>query len=145
MIRPGSRPGGPTYTPSVDLGVDLDELAAVLDRHSVRFALAFGSRVQGGATPRSDLDLGVFGREVDPFALSADLDGFLPAIDLLDLTTAPLRISGRVANQGVVVFDADPVARVRWVADTRHRAADERIRRERFDAEFLAAARRNRG
>lgn len=119
--------------------MDLERLATVLEGHGAEFALAFGSRVRGDARADSDLDLGVWGRQLDPFALAAALDGFTPPIDVTDLTTAPLRLAGRVANQGVVVFDVDPVARVRWVAETRGRAADERIRRERFDREFLTA------
>lgn len=61
-------------------------------------------------------------------------------VDLLVLDTAPLWLSGRVAQYGRPLFDDDPPARVAWQADTRLRYVDEmpavreryRERRERL-------------
>lgn len=55
--------------------------------------------------------------------------------DLLVLNGAPLELAGRVAVQGVLVFDDDPPARVRWLADTRKIYADERYRIDRAHAD----------
>ena len=44
----------------------------------------------------------------------------LPAgTDLVVLNDAPLELAGRIALEGTILFDDDPPARVRWVADTR--------------------------
>jgi len=62
-------------------------------------------------------------------------------VDLLVLDTAPLFLSGRVAQWGVLLFDDDPPARVHWQADTRKRYLDEKPRRERADSDFAASVR----
>jgi hypothetical protein len=63
-------------------------------------------------------------------------------VDLLVLDHAPLEIAGRVALHGELLFDDDPAARVRWVADTRKVWLDERPRVERAHREFLEASAR---
>ncbi|MEZ5118263.1 MAG: hypothetical protein R2737_18565 [Candidatus Nanopelagicales bacterium] len=67
-----------------------------------------------------------------------------PGVDLLVLNDAPLELAGRVAMEGVVVADDDPVARVRWLAHARKVYADERYRFERAHREFAEAVRRGR-
>lgn len=56
-------------------------------------------------------------------------------MDLLVLDSAPLELVGRVAQHGVLLFDDDPPARVRWQAQTRKVWLDEQPR--------LALARRD--
>ncbi|MCD2196137.1 hypothetical protein LQ327_22450 [Actinomycetospora endophytica] len=65
-------------------------------------------------------------------------------MDLLVLDDAPLELAGRVAIRGELLFDDDPVARVRWVATTRKIYLDELPRIERSRREFLEAVRRGR-
>ncbi|MDD7927194.1 hypothetical protein [Actinomycetospora chibensis] len=48
---------------------------------------------------------------------------------------------GRVAQYGLLLFDDDPPARVRWVATTRKIYADERPRIERSHREFAESRR----
>jgi hypothetical protein len=67
-----------------------------------------------------------------------------PGVDLLVLDGAPLELAGRVAQDGLLLFDDDPPARVRWVATTRKIYADERPRLERSRREFLERVRRGR-
>ncbi len=55
------------------------------------------------------------------------------------LNTAALELRGRVAATGRLLFEDDPVARVRWKATTRRVWFDERPRFERSHGEFLAA------
>lgn len=51
----------------------------------------------------------------------------MPAgVDLVVLDHIPLELAGRIALEGTVLFDDDPGARVRWVADTRKIWLDER-------------------
>lgn len=62
-------------------------------------------------------------------------------IDLLVLNAAPLEVRGRLALRGILVLDADPVARVRWESTTRKVYRDERPRIERAHREFPEAVR----
>ena len=48
-----------------------------------------------------------------------------PGVDLLVLDHAPLELAGRVAAHGRLLFDDDPVSRVRWEATTRNIYFDE--------------------
>lgn len=52
------------------------------------------------------------------------------------LDTAPLELAGRVAVEGVLLFDDHPPARVRWVATTRKIYFDELPRIRRAHQEF---------
>lgn len=65
-----------------------------------------------------------------------------PGVDLLVLDTAPLELAGRVAVEGVLLFDDDPPARVRWVASTRKIYFDELPRIRRAHREFAENQRR---
>jgi hypothetical protein len=62
-------------------------------------------------------------------------------VDLVVLNTAPLELAGRIALEGTVLFDDDPPARVRWVADTRKIWPFERPRFEQAHREFIEANR----
>jgi hypothetical protein len=62
-------------------------------------------------------------------------------VDLVILNDAPLELAGTIALEGRVLLEEDPVARVRWVAQTRRIWLDERPRYERSHREFLAAVR----
>ena len=69
----------------------------------------------------------------------------LPAeIDLMVLNDAPLELAGRVAVDGVVLFEDDPAVRVHWVAQTRKLYFDERPRIERSHREFAESLLRGR-
>lgn len=87
-----------------------------------RFALVHGSRARGDARPGSDLDVGAWWGVTPPASWEVDLP---VNVDLVVLDTAPLWLSGRIAQEGRLLFDDDPVARVRWQADTRLRYLDE--------------------
>jgi hypothetical protein len=65
-------------------------------------------------------------------------------VDLLVLDTAPLELRGRVAVDGVLLFDDDPAARVRWVATTRKIYFDELPRITRAHREFAESLRHRR-
>lgn len=113
----------------------LEALRAVLVDAGVRFALVFGSQATGRANSTSDVDVAYVG-DVDEWTLR----GRLPDdVDLVDLATAPTYLAGRIACEGIVLVDADPVARVRWQADMRKRHLDEQFRREQFRRDFVAA------
>lgn len=96
----------------------------VLRAAGARFAFAFGSRVEGGARPSSDLDVAAwFG---DPDIAWWEVATHLPAgVDLVALDTAPLELAGRVALHGELLFDDDPSNRLEWQATTRSMYLDE--------------------
>ena len=129
--------GGRSYTPTVDLPLDLEVVRATLRRHGVAFAFVHGSYAHGTASAGSDVDLAVWAPEpIDAWVLGGELPD---VVDLLDLAGAPEPLAGRVAMDGVLVLDDDPPARVRWQADTRKRYLDEAPRRDRFRRDFIAA------
>jgi hypothetical protein len=119
----------------------LDAVTAVLREAGASFALVFGSRARGDARPDSDLDVAAWwpGESPAPWKVSLP-DG----VDLVVLGGAPLELAGRIALDGQILFDDDPPARVRWVANTRKIWLDERPRFERAHREFLEAAARGR-
>lgn len=123
--------------------VDVDTVVHALREAGARFALAFGSRVAGAgpsnpAGPDSDLDVGAWWGTEPPDAWAVSLPA---GVDLVVLDRAPLALAGRVAMWGVLLFDDDPPARVRWQADVRKRYVDEQPRRDRADADFAASVR----
>lgn len=119
----------------MELPIDLDAVTVTLQRHRIGFALVFGSHATGRARPNSDVDLAVWSDgPVDDWALRGELPD---DVDLLDLRRAPDHLAGRVAMEGVVVFDADARRRIRWQAETRKRHLDEEFRRRRFRQDFV--------
>lgn len=104
-----------------------------------RFALLHGSRASGCHRPDSDVDVAAWWAVDPPPAFEVDVPA---GVDLLVLNDAPLELAGRVAQDGVLLFDDDPPDRVRWVATTRKIYADELPRLRRSHREFLDAIRR---
>jgi predicted nucleotidyltransferase len=116
-----------------------DEVGGALRSAGARFALVFGSRARGTAHAGSDLDVAAWWPSDPPNAWDVDLpDG----VDLVVLHRIPLELAGRIALEGTVLFDDDPPARVRWVADTRKIWLDERPRFEAAQREYLEAVAR---
>ncbi len=115
---------------------DEQRVVDVLRSAGARFALVHGSRVGGTVRPDSDLDVGAWWGVRPPASWEVDLPA---GVDLVVLDTAPLWLSGRIAQEGRLLFDDDPRARVRWQADTRLRYLDEipaireRYRRRRIE------------
>lgn len=109
---------------------------AALREAVARFAYLHGSRSTGRHHPDSDIDLAACFGTAPPNSFDVLLP---PGVDLLILDTAPLELAGRVAVGGKLVFDDDPVARVRWEATTRNIYFDELPRIRRAHREFAAA------
>jgi uncharacterized protein len=118
------------------------EIVTALREAGASFGLLHGSRAAG--THRADSDVDVAGYWGVP-AAPASFEVLLPRdVDLVVLDTAPLEVAGRIALHGVLLFDDDPPARVRWVATTRKIYLDELPRLERSRREFLESVRRGR-
>jgi uncharacterized protein len=118
-----------------------EEVVAALREAGARFALLHGSRASGTHRVDSDVDVGAWWGGSAP----ASFEVALPrGVDLVVLDTAPLELRGRIAQRGLLLFDDDPPARVRWVATTRKIYFDERPRLERAHREFAEGLRRGR-
>lgn len=117
-----------------------DEIVRVLRTHGAAFAYAFGSRVTGGARAGSDLDVAAWWAGPGPddgLLVQADLPH---PCELVVLNDARLDLAGRVAMEGRLLFDDDPVSRVRWEAFTRRVWLDESWRRDQAREDFRKGA-----
>jgi uncharacterized protein len=121
---------------------DLSEaVTARLRAHGAAFALIFGSRARRESRPDSDLDVAAWWPKDAPPSWEILLP---PGVDLLVLNSAPLELAGKVAVEGQLLFDDDPVARVRWVATTRKIYFDELPQLTRAHREFAERVRHGR-
>ena len=119
----------------------LRSVTETLRSHGAAFAFVFGSGARGDQRADSDVDVGAWWPTEPPQSFEV----LLPVgVDLLVLNQAPLELAGRVALEGSLLFDDDPVQRVRWLATTRKIYADERPRIERSHREFAESLRRGR-
>ncbi len=114
----------------------MTESVAVLRKAGARFAYLHGSRAAGQHRPDSDVDIAAYFGGQSPAAFDILLP---PGVDLLVLDHAPLELAGRVAVHGKLLFDDDPVQRVRWEATTRKIYFDELPRTTRAHREFAAS------
>lgn len=124
------------------LSVDDERVRSVvasLSDAGADFAYLFGSQARGEAQEESDLDVAAhFPREA-PQAFELEMPA---GVDLLILNDAPLAIKGRVATEGVLLFESDPVAHVRWLATTRKIYFDEKYRMDLAARDFVSAVER---
>ena len=95
--------------------------AQAFPRFGILAAYAFGSRVSGRPRPDSDVDVGYYPDPVsgsrlgagDEMSLAVALqDAVGVAVDLRDLSEAPLELRGRVLEDGVRIHSGDPARRV---------------------------------
>jgi len=134
----------------VDAALVADRLRQVFarDAHGAVAVYLFGSLARELASPRSDIDVAVLFQDAPP----ATLDGF-PAelldaleqaaaarVDLVVLNTAPVDLVHRVLRDGLLVFEADRAARVRFEVRARNEYFDllpvlEEYRRPRRGSE----------
>lgn len=130
MTAMGARPARDQFP------ADLDLLRDRLRQHGAPFAFLHGSRVAGRVRDDSDVDVAAWlPAGVDSWAVEVP-----DQVDLVNLRSLPLYVAGRIALHGVLLFDDDPPARVRWQATTRQRYFDETRRRRMITADILEAA-----
>lgn len=114
----------------------IGDAVGVLRRAGARFAYLHGSRAAGRHTDASDIDIAAYFGDGPPEAFDVLLP---PRVDLLVLDHAPLELAGRIAVTGRLLFEDDPVSRVRWEATTRKVYFDELPRIRRAHQDFLAS------
>src|SRR5690625_3816058 len=122
-------------------GSEVADLVATLREHGAVFALLHGSAATGTQRSESDLDVGAWWASDPPAVCEVDVPS---GVDLVVLNGAPLELAGRIARDGVVLFEDDPAARVRWQATMRKIYFDELPRLMRSHREFAEAVRRGR-
>ena len=107
----------------------LSQLRHLFEQESrVVVAFAFGSQVDGYATPRSDVDVAVlFDEELalrEQLALQVKIAEILGKdVDLVSINDAPLLLRRRVL-QGQLLFERDPIAVANLVENTLRRYRD---------------------
>ncbi len=114
----------------------------VLATAGVQFAYLFGSRATGRQRPTSDADIAIMpGRPLDLLAEAGLADQLarelrVPTVDLVDLRRAPLRLRGRVLEEGRLLYSADEPGRVAFEVRTRSEYFDflptQRAHRDHF-------------
>ncbi|MGH3869056.1 MAG: type VII toxin-antitoxin system MntA family adenylyltransferase antitoxin [Pseudonocardiaceae bacterium] len=114
----------------------------VLATAGIRFAYLFGSRATGRHRPDSDADIAIMpGAPLDLLAEAAVADQLaqalqVPAVDLVDLRRAPLRLRGRVLEEGRLLYSSDEPGRVAFEVRTRSEYFDflptQRAHRDEF-------------
>ena len=125
-----------------------DVAPEVFDDTPVVLAYLFGSQARGEAGPRSDVDVAVY---LDPhdgdtaldlsLRLAGELEaraGVAPVEALVVLNHAPIALSGRVREEGVLLYSRDEPFRVRWESLTSRRYHDFKIHQQRSARERLA-------
>jgi len=118
------------------VGVDPVEVVAALRAARASFAFVFGSRATGQSRAGSDLDVAAWWPGLPPDPWTVTVPG---GVDLVVIDHLPLELAGRIALEGLLLFDDDPPARVRWQALTRKVYLDEEYRTERSHREALEA------
>ncbi|MGH3854147.1 MAG: type VII toxin-antitoxin system MntA family adenylyltransferase antitoxin [Pseudonocardiaceae bacterium] len=108
----------------------------------VRFAYLFGSRATGRHQLTSDADIAIMpSRPLDLLTEAGLADQLadalqVPTVDLIDLRRAPLRLRGRVLEEGRLLFSVDEPGRVAFEVRTRSEYFDflptQRAHRDRF-------------
>ena len=102
------------------------------DPHGAAAVYLFGSVARDRARPGSDVDVGLLlaapppsTLEGQPFDLADALERLLGRpVDVVLLNTAPADLRIRVLRDGLLVFEGDATARVRFEVATRNEAFD---------------------
>ena len=109
------------------------------DAHGASAVYLCGSVAREEATSGSDIDVGVLFADLpastfdaQPYGLEGDLERYLGGrVDLVSLNGAPVDLRARVLRDGLLVFEGDRAAPVRF---------DVRMRNEAFDLEPILRA-----
>lgn len=115
----------------------IDSISA-LRSSGAAFALVFGSQARGASNANSDIDIAAWWPP--DIGLNAWELTMPTGVDLVDVNKAPLELAGRIACEGILLFEDNPEARVYWVANTRKIWLDEKYRFELSHRTFLEAA-----
>lgn len=128
------------------VGLACQACAEVFQGTPVFLAYAHGSRVHGGSTGQSDLDIGYYVSIPQPLPLAEEMlladrlsRRLGVEVDLRNLGQAPLEWRARVLERGCRIYCSDETARVANERDLMVRWFDERERTARFHDTRLAS------
>ena len=113
-----------------DIHKRLDLLADLfMDDPNIIFAYLFGGMARGKRKPLSDVDLGIYVKNIKRLnfiSLFTKISQILSTdeIDLVVLNSAPISFAGRILSKRKILIDKDPFLRHRY---------ESRILREFFD------------
>ena len=113
-----------------DIRKQLDLLADLfMDDPNIIFAYLFGGMARGKRRPLSDVNLGIYVRNVkrlDFLSLFSEISRILGTdeIDLVVLNSAPISLAGRILRKRKILIDKEPFLRHQY---------ESRILREFFD------------
>ena len=100
-----------------------------MEDSNIIFAYLFGGLVRGKRKPLSDVDLGIYVKNMkgsDYLSLFSEISEILRTdeIDLVVLNSAPISLAGRILQKRKLLMDKDPFLRHKY---------ESRILREFFD------------
>jgi predicted nucleotidyltransferase len=109
-------------------------LPSILARYPVDAAYVYGSVAQGTMTPLSDVDIALLltnplppyeGLKVE-LAIQGDIEAAcnLSPVDVRAINEAPLTVQGRIARQGILLYERDRGRRIAFEVATRKRYFD---------------------
>jgi len=112
----------------IDLLTDL-----FMDDSNIIFAYLFGGLVRDKRKPLSDVDLGIYVKNIKRLkflSLFSSISQILctDEIDLVVLNTAPISLAGRILQKRKILIDKDPFLRHRYESRTLREFFDFTIR-----------------
>jgi predicted nucleotidyltransferase len=88
---------------------------ALAGRDEIELALLFGSTARGESGPGSDVDVAVRGRDLDLFAIAADLSAAVRReVDVVNLAGAGYPLLRALLRDAVVLHESRPGAAADW-------------------------------
>lgn len=100
--------------------------------HSITCAYLFGSQARGDVGHSSDVDIAILLTQVPPptlaglrFDITATLENVVRRpVDLVVLNNAPVDLIHRVLRDGILIFERDRAARIRFEVKARNEYFD---------------------
>ena len=120
--------------------------SAVLPDQPIAVAYLFGSHARGEARPDSDVDVALLMPGASPdeqfsalLRVGSQLSGAsgLPDVDVVVLDDAPLRLAGRVIQDGTVIFSTHEVVRAEFESRVFLEFVDISILADALDLEMI--------
>lgn len=111
---------------------------ALRGRKDVRLALLFGSRARGRNRPDSDADVAVLGRDLDLFALAANLSRAAGVeVDVVSLADPGYPLLNALLRESLVLHEGERHAAAAWRSCALLQAETDRPGFERMRDSFL--------
>lgn len=101
--------------------------------------MVFGSVARGEATAASDIDVAVVGRGLDTLAITAALEGRLPAqVQVVHLDDPSVVLLAELVREAVPLYERVPGAYAQWLSRTMWQLEDDLPWYQRQERSWLA-------